>query len=126
MTRLPSRAGRRVRTGPPKTLERVLSKAGIGSRVDARGWIHDGRVKVNGRVVRDPDHWVDMQADRVRYYRRLHQVLADDQPLVFLYWRDSLPVVSSRIHGILPGPAGISWNFTDWFVPKELQRYTSG
>jgi len=67
-----------------------------------------------------------VQADRVRYYRRLHQVLADDQPLVFLYWRDSLPVVASRIHGILPGPAGIGWNFTDWFVPKQLQRYTSG
>jgi peptide/nickel transport system substrate-binding protein len=67
-----------------------------------------------------------VQADRVRYYRRLHQVLADDQPLVFLYWRDSLPVVASRIYGILPGPAGIGWNFTDWFVPKELQRYTSG
>ena len=67
-----------------------------------------------------------VQADRVRYYRRLHQVLADDQPLVFLYWRDSLPVVASRIHGVLPGPAGIGWNFTDWFVPKQLQRYTSG
>ena len=67
-----------------------------------------------------------VQAERVRYYRRLHQMLADDQPLVFLYWRDALPVVSSRIHGILPGPAGIGWNFTDWFVPKELQRYTSG
>jgi len=50
----------------------------------------------------------------------------DDQPLVFLYWRDSLPVVASRIHGVLPGPAGIGWNFTDWFVPKQLQRYTSG
>ena len=67
-----------------------------------------------------------VQADRVRYYHRLHQVLADDQPLVFLYWRDALPAVSSRIQGIEPGPAGIKWNFNDWFVPKALQRYTSG
>ena len=67
-----------------------------------------------------------VQADRVRYYHRLHQVLADDQPLVFLYWRDALPVVSSRIYGIQPGPAGIKWNFNDWFVPKYLQRYTAG
>jgi peptide/nickel transport system substrate-binding protein len=67
-----------------------------------------------------------VQADRVRYYHRLHQVLSDDQPLVFLYWRDALPVVSSRIYGIEPGPAGIKWNFTDWFVPKALQRYTAG
>ena len=51
---------------PLKTLERVLSKAGAGSRVDARGWIRAGRVKVNGQVVRDPDCWVDLQRDRVR------------------------------------------------------------
>ena len=51
---------------PLKTLERVLSKAGVGSRTDARGWIAAGRVKVNGKVTRDPDQWVDMARDRVR------------------------------------------------------------
>lgn len=55
-----------MNTQPLKTLDRVLSKAGIGSRVDARGWITAGRVKVNGQVVRDPDHWVDLKRDRVR------------------------------------------------------------
>ena len=53
-------------TRPLKTLERVLSKAGVGSRMDARGWITGGRVKVNGQVVRDPDQWIDMKRDRVR------------------------------------------------------------
>jgi 23S rRNA pseudouridine2605 synthase len=53
-------------TRPLKTLERVLSKAGAGSRVDARDWIRAGRVKVNGQVVRDPDQWIDMKRDRVR------------------------------------------------------------
>lgn len=53
-------------TRPLKTLDRVLSKAGAGSRTDAVGWVRAGRVKVNGRVVRDPDHWVDMERDRVR------------------------------------------------------------
>lgn len=48
-----------------KTLERVLSKAGLGSRTDARKWIGAGRVKVNGRLVQTPDHWVDMERDRV-------------------------------------------------------------
>ena len=51
---------------PLKTLERVLSKAGAGSRTDARGWIAAGRVKVNGKVTRDPDQWIDMARDRVR------------------------------------------------------------
>lgn len=50
---------------PVKTLERVLSKAGIGSRTEARGWIQAGRVAVNGRAVRDPDQWIDLERDRV-------------------------------------------------------------
>ncbi len=67
-----------------------------------------------------------VQADRVRFYHRLHEVLAEDQPLVFLYWRDVMPAVSGRVFGVQPGPAGIKWNETDWFVPKYLQRYTAG
>jgi peptide/nickel transport system substrate-binding protein len=67
-----------------------------------------------------------VQADRVRFYHRIHEVLAEDQPLVFLYWRDALPVVSSRIFGVQPGPAGIRWNEFEWFVPKHLHRYTAG
>lgn len=51
----------------PKTLERVISKAGLGSRTEARSWIGTGRVRVNGRVIRTPDHWVDMQRDRVTF-----------------------------------------------------------
>jgi peptide/nickel transport system substrate-binding protein len=43
-----------------------------------------------------------------------------------LYFNDALPAVSSRVRGIKPEPSGISYNFIDWFVPKALQRYTSG
>ncbi|MEA2236452.1 MAG: rRNA synthase [Thermoanaerobaculia bacterium] len=52
---------------PLKTLERVLSKAGIGSRTEARTWVGGGRVSVNGRVVRDPDVWVDLELDRIEF-----------------------------------------------------------
>ncbi len=50
---------------PLKTLERVLSKAGLGSRTEARSWIGAGRVRVNGKVIQTPDHWVDLEGDRV-------------------------------------------------------------
>jgi 23S rRNA pseudouridine2605 synthase len=50
---------------PLKTLERVLSKAGIGSRTEARKWIGGGRVKVNGKLIQTPDHWVDLERDAV-------------------------------------------------------------
>jgi 23S rRNA pseudouridine2605 synthase len=50
---------------PLKTLERVLSKAGLGSRTEARKWIGTGRVRVNGKLVQTPDHWVDLERDAV-------------------------------------------------------------
>jgi len=50
---------------PIKTLDRVISKAGVGSRTEARSWIGTGRVKVNGRLVQTPDYWVDLQRDVV-------------------------------------------------------------
>ena len=48
-----------------KTLDRVLSKAGLGSRTEARSWIGAGRVEVNGKSIRTPDHWVDLERDKV-------------------------------------------------------------
>ncbi|HXD21177.1 MAG TPA: pseudouridine synthase [Vicinamibacterales bacterium] len=68
---------------PLKTLERVLSKAGAGSRTDARGWIAAGRVKVNGTVTRDPDRWIDMERDRVRLDNR--PLAARERVYVLLY-----------------------------------------
>jgi 23S rRNA pseudouridine2605 synthase len=56
---------------PIKTLERVLSKAGIGSRTEARKWIADGRVRLNGRIIRDPDQWIDLKRDRVAFDGKL-------------------------------------------------------
>jgi len=50
---------------PLKTLERLLSKAGLGSRTDARKWIGAGRVKVNDRLVQNADQWVDLERDKV-------------------------------------------------------------
>ena len=79
---------------PLKTLERVLSKAGVGSRVEARSWIHAGRVKVNGHVTRNPDQWVDMKRDRV---------LFDGKPLV----------ARERVYLLLYKPTGYLTTYKD-------------
>ena len=50
----------------------MLSKAGLGSRTEARRWIHARRVTVNGQVTENPDQWIDLELDRVRF---------DDEPL---------------------------------------------
>ncbi len=44
---------------------RVLSKAGLCSRTQAAEWVRAGRVGVNGRIVRDPEHPVVQGRDRV-------------------------------------------------------------
>jgi pseudouridine synthase len=89
---------------PRATLDRILSKAGIASRTTTREWIQQGRVKVNGRVVRNPDHWVEAAKDvvhldgrKVRDEKKLYIALnkptgvltsfgdAKDRPTVYDY-----------------------------------------
>jgi 23S rRNA pseudouridine2605 synthase len=44
---------------------RVLSKRGLCSRREGERLVREGRVRVNGRVVHDPEHPVDADRDRV-------------------------------------------------------------
>ncbi len=55
---------------PPKTLDRVISKMGLGSRTDAAAWIRANRVKVNGKVIQQPDFWVHPERDKVELDNR--------------------------------------------------------
>ncbi len=51
--------------GRTRTLDRALSRSGAGSRTQACAWIEAGRVRVNGRIVKDPGKWVDPASDRI-------------------------------------------------------------
>jgi peptide/nickel transport system substrate-binding protein len=64
--------------------------------------------------------------DRLASYHRIQEILAEDLPMLFLFVRDALPVVSARVFGPDPGPAGMLWNLPEWYVPKALQVYTAG
>ena len=67
-----------------------------------------------------------VQDERARAYRRVHAILAEDVPVLFLYHREALYAVSSRIRGVKPAPVGtILYNFNEWYVPRKLQRYTA-
>ncbi len=64
------------------TLDRVLSTFGIASRTEAQQAIAAGRLKVNGRVVRDPGFWVTpgkdvihLDGDKLRRVRSVYLVL---------------------------------------------------
>ncbi|MBI5554458.1 MAG: peptide-binding protein [Elusimicrobia bacterium] len=64
------------------------------------------------------------QAERLKIYHKVHALIAEDQPYAFLYVRDSLVAVDKRFQGIKVEPIGIGYNFTKWYVPKTLQKYT--
>ena len=51
---------------PRHGLARVLSKLGLASRTQAAQWVREGRVQVNGRTVRDPEHPTRAGIDRVQ------------------------------------------------------------
>jgi 23S rRNA pseudouridine2605 synthase len=54
------------------TVDRLLSKLGIASRRTSQEWVRAGRVRINGRVVRDPATWVMWSKDSIS---------VDDQPI---------------------------------------------
>jgi pseudouridine synthase len=72
----------------------VISKAGLGSRTQARSWIHARRVRVNGHIVEDPDVWIDFDRDRI---------LFDGKPLKS----------KDRVYILLYKPAGYITTFKD-------------
>ena len=109
---------------PLKTLERVLSKAGLGSRTDARKWIGAKRVRVNGKLIQTPDHWVDLERDTVtldgkpvRASKRIYLLLYKPKGYITTYKDpDGRPTVYDLIQD-----AG------HWVVPVgRLDQDTSG
>jgi peptide/nickel transport system substrate-binding protein len=63
------------------------------------------------------------QKERKRYYDRIQEILAEEQPYLFLYVPDALPMIHARFRGIEPAPQGITYNFIKWYVPKEEQKF---
>jgi peptide/nickel transport system substrate-binding protein len=61
---------------------------------------------------------------RSKCYQEIHAIIAEEQPYTFLYFPYALPAVNKRFKGIVPAPAGISYDFIHWYVPENEQRYT--
>lgn len=117
---------------PSATLERFLSKAGAGSRSEARGWIAAGRVTVNGTIAREPLRRVDAARDGVtldgreirpaaKVYLLLHKpkgcVTTRRDP-------EGRPTVFDLIPGDRCGAAGLAAPYL--FPVGRLDRDTSG
>ncbi|MFI3270501.1 MAG: ABC transporter substrate-binding protein [Pseudomonadota bacterium] len=62
--------------------------------------------------------------ERKKLYDRFQVLLHEDQPYCFLYAPYALPIVQARFRGIEPAPAGITYNFIDWWVSRRDQNPT--
>jgi len=62
-------------------------------------------------------------AERARIYKRIHAIIAKDQPYVFLFAPEALVALDNRFEGVQQTPIGISWNIHQWFVTKARRRY---
>jgi peptide/nickel transport system substrate-binding protein len=60
---------------------------------------------------------------RKKCYQKIHALIFEDQPVMFLYCANNLDIVSARFRGIEPAPIGIGYNLIKWWVPKSEQRY---
>ena len=60
---------------------------------------------------------------RIEYYHKIQDIMRDDPPCIFLYYPETLVCVHNRFNNVELAPAGIGWNFYQWFVEKENVKY---
>ncbi len=71
-----------------------------------------------GRKVFDEDK-------RAPIYRRIHEIITEDEPYTFLYTPEALSVLHNRFQGVTVTPLGIGYDFVRWYVPTSKQKYHS-
>jgi len=72
--------------------------------------IEEGRREFNPEVRKD-------------IYQEAHKLIAEDVPYTFLFFPYETPGINKRFKGIKEAPAGIGYNFIDWYVPEKEVRY---
>ncbi len=60
---------------------------------------------------------------RSEIYRKIHKLIAEECPYTFLFFPYATPAIKQRFKGIEPAPAGIGYNFIDWYVDDNKVKY---
>ncbi len=62
---------------------------------------------------------------RKRIYWRFQEIMAEEQPYVFLYVPQALFAIHKRVKGIVPTENGIGYrSVVRWYVPRPYQKWT--
>lgn len=60
---------------------------------------------------------------RKKIYHEIHRILAEEQPVTFLFVPDALPVLHKRFKGVEKAPLGIWYDFIHWYVPENRAEW---
>ncbi len=66
------------------------------------------------------------QDERAKIYHKVHRIVYEEQPYLFLYSAEVLPIIHKRFRNVEVSPIGIGYNFIKWYVPKSEQKYRMG
>jgi len=109
-------------------LERALSKRGLFSRGRAAQAIQAGEVSVNGRILTDPQAWVDWRNDDIRWQGRpghpggsLYRYGVMHKPKGVVTTRADELGRSETVYGILPPEAKSLWLFPVGRLDKDSE-----
>ncbi len=96
-------------------------------------WHSESMEKGGLNFISYSDHKVDVLIEQGRrefdpskrseIYRTIHKQIAKDAPYTFLFFSYATPAVNKRFKGIKTAPAGIAYNFIDWYVPEDEVKY---
>ncbi len=117
-----------------KRFEAILMGWGLGRDPDNYDIFHSSKTKegefnfisYNNKEVDsllDEGRRVFDQGKRADIYHKIHKALYNDQPYMFLWVADSLPIVHKRFKNIHPTANGIGYNFIKWYSPRDQQKY---
>ena len=67
-------------------------------------------------------HSMDKE-ERKKYLFAIQDILAEEQPVTFLFIPYANVAIHKRFKGIEPAPAGLTYNFIKWYVPENQRRY---
>jgi len=60
---------------------------------------------------------------RIEYYHKIQDIMHEDPPCIFLYYPENMVCVHKRFNGVELAPAGIGWNFYQWYVNTKDIKY---
>lgn len=59
-----------------------------------------------------------------KYWFEFQRIIAEDCPYTFLFMKDNLAGISSRVHDVQMDERGFLANVTSWWIPADLRKYS--